>query len=43
MEQGVSDEAIVDVKLLADEGIVRYLRIKPRDSGRTLESKGGTH
>jgi len=43
MEQRVSDEAIVDVKSLADEGIVRYLRIKLRASDRMLESKGGTH
>ena len=40
--QGVSDEAIRDVKLVADEGAVTYLRIKRRDSDRMSESKGGT-
>ena len=43
MDQRVSDEAIVDVKPLADEGIERYLRIKLEDSDRKLELKGGTH
>ena len=43
MEQGVSDEAIGDIKLVADEGAVTYLRVKLLDSDRMLESKGGTH
>ncbi len=43
MGQGVSDEAIGDVKLVADEGAVTYPRIKLRASDRKSESKGGTH
>ncbi len=43
MEQGVSDEAIVDVKAVADEDAVTYLRIKLPTSDRMLELKGGTH
>jgi len=43
MEQGDSDEAIVDVKPLAYEDTVRYLRIKLEDSDKKLELKGGTH
>ena len=43
MEQGVSDEAIVVVKLLADEDAVTYLRVKPEVSNRMLEAKGGTY
>ena len=43
MRQGVSDEAIRDVKRLADEGAVTYLRVKLADRDRMLESKGGTH
>ena len=43
MEQGVSDEAIVDVKPVADEGAVTYVRVKLQASDRMLESKGGTH
>ena len=43
MRQGVSDEAIGDVKRFADVGAVTYLRVKQTDSDRTLESKGGTH
>jgi len=42
MGQGVSDEAIVDVKPVAVEGAVTYLRIKLQDSDRMLELKGGT-
>ena len=42
MGRGVSDEAIVAVKLLADDGAVTYLRIKAGDSNRMLEAKGGT-
>jgi hypothetical protein len=42
MGQGVSDEAIVDVKRVADEGAVTYLRTKLLASDRKLESKGGT-
>ena len=43
MEQGVSDEAIVDVKRVACDGAVMYLRVKLLASDRRLESKGGTH
>ncbi len=43
MGLGVSDEAIGDVKLVADEGMVTYLRVKLRERDRKLESKGGTH
>ncbi len=43
MGQGVSDEAIVDVKPVADEDAVTYLRIKLQASDRKSESKGGTH
>ena len=43
MGQGVSDEAIVDVKPVAGEDTVTYLRIKLPASDRKSESKGGTH
>ena len=43
MGQWVSDEAIVDVKPVADEEAVTYLRIKLLASDRMLELKGGTH
>jgi len=43
MGQWVSDEAIVDVKPVADEDAVTYLRIKLPTSDRMLELKGGTH
>ncbi len=43
MGQGVSDEAIVAVKLRADDDAVTYPRIKPEDSNRKLEAKGGTY
>ena len=43
MEQGVSDEAIGDVKPVASEDAVTYQRIKLRDSDRMSESKGGTY
>ena len=43
MGQGVSDEAIVDVKQIADDDTVTYGRIKLFVSDRKLESKGGTH
>ena len=42
MGQGVSDEAIVDVKRVADERAVMYVRVKLLASDRMLESKGGT-
>jgi hypothetical protein len=38
--QWVSDEAIVDVKRIADDGVVTHLRIKLSDSNRKLKSKG---
>ena len=43
IEQGVSDEAIVDVKRVACDGAVTYLRVILLASDRRLESKGGTH
>ena len=43
MRQGVSDEAIVDVKRFADDGAVTCSRIKQTDSDRKLKLKGGTH
>ena len=43
MEQGVSDEAIVDVKRFAEDGAVTHSRVKQTDSDRVLELKGGTH
>jgi hypothetical protein len=42
MHKGFSDEAIVVAKQLADEGMVTYPRIKPVESARMAETKGGT-
>jgi len=42
MGQWVTDEAIVDVKPVADEEAETYLRIKLPTSDRKLEMKGGT-
>jgi len=42
MYRGVSDEAIVAVKPPACEDTVTYLRIKPAESDRESEAKGGT-
>jgi hypothetical protein len=42
MHKGFADEAIVIVKRPADEDMVTYLRIKPVESARTAEMKGGT-
>jgi hypothetical protein len=42
MHKGFADEAIVVVKQLAEEDMVTYLRIKPAESARTAETKGGT-
>lgn len=42
MHKGFADEAIVIVKRSADEGMVTYLRVKPAESARTAEMKGGT-
>lgn len=42
MHKGFSDEAIVIVKRSADEGMVTYLRVKPVESARKAEMKGGT-
>lgn len=42
MHKGFSDEAIVIVKRLAEEDMVTYLRIKPDESARKAEMKGGT-
>jgi len=40
--RGLADEAVVVVKLEADEDAVTYLRTKLSESGRMLEAKGGT-
>ena len=42
MVQGVADEAVVNVKPVADEDAVTYLRIKLLASDRMSELKGGT-
>ena len=42
MHKGFADEAIVIVKQLADEDMVTYLRVKPTESARMAEMKGGT-
>jgi hypothetical protein len=42
MNRGFSDEAIVIVKVDADEFMVTWKRVKHRNSDRTLEVKGGT-
>lgn len=44
MGRGSADEAVVVVKLGADEDAVTYLRVKLSASGtpRVLEAKGGT-
>jgi hypothetical protein len=42
MDLGFSDEAIVVVKLLADENMVTYLRVKLAANDRESETKGGT-
>jgi hypothetical protein len=42
MHKGFSDEAIVIVKRMADEGMVTCWRIKPDESAKRAEMKGGT-
>jgi hypothetical protein len=42
MHRGSSDEAIVIVKQLSDEGMVTYRRVTPVESARMAEMKGGT-
>jgi hypothetical protein len=42
MNRGSADEAIVVVKLVADEFMVTWMRVKQRESDRKLETKGGT-
>ena len=42
MHKGFADEAIVVVKQLADEDMVTYPRVKPIESVRMTEMKGGT-
>ena len=42
MHKELADEAIVIVKRLADEGMVTCLRVKPIESARPAEMKGGT-
>ncbi len=42
MNQVVSDEAIVAMKLTADDDTVTYLRVKRAERDRMLKAKGGT-
>jgi hypothetical protein len=42
MNRGSTDEAVVIVKVGADEFMVTWRRVKHRTSDRTLEVKGGT-
>lgn len=42
MRKGFADEAVLVVKRLADEDMVTYLRVKPTESARKAEMKGGT-
>jgi hypothetical protein len=42
MHKGFAEEAIVIVKQRAEEDRVTYLRIKPAESARMAEMKGGT-
>ena len=42
MNRGFSDEAIVIVKLGANDSMVTWMRIKHQISDRKLEVKGGT-
>lgn len=43
MVQGITDEAVVAIKLVACEVLVTELRVKPQDSLKEEEAKGGTH
>ena len=40
MDRGFSEEAIVGVKLVADDDAVRYLRIKLLESDREVGAEG---
>jgi len=40
MRQEISDDAIRDIKRMAADGAVTYLRVKPFESDRKLKSKG---
>jgi hypothetical protein len=40
MDRGSSEEAIVGVKLVADDDAVRYLRIKLLESDREVGAEG---
>jgi len=40
MDKGFSDEAILGVKLIADEDTVTYLRIKLSESDREVGAEG---
>jgi len=40
MDKGFSDEAIVGVKLIADEDAVTYLRIKLSESDKEVGAEG---
>lgn len=40
MGQGVSDEAIVVIKPVADEGAVTHLRVKPQVSSKEARGEG---
>lgn len=40
MYQGDADEVIVAIKLVADEGMVTYQRVKPRESDTDVRGEG---
>jgi hypothetical protein len=42
MNRGSTDEAVVVVKVDADDFMVTWMRVKHRNSDKTLEMKGGT-
>jgi hypothetical protein len=42
MNRGPTDEAVVAVKLGADEFMVTWMRVKHRENDRKSEAKGGT-
>ena len=42
MNRGPADEAVVVVKVGADDFMVTWMRVKHRNSDRKLEAKGGT-
>lgn len=40
MDRGSTDEAVVGVKLIADEGVVTYLRVKLLESDKDVGAEG---